>query len=177
MVGVCRPVLQILTLFQTKKRYFSHQSSEIHTHSHNWALKIMSSLLIRWEQQQKRFSPLKSKQLGSYTPVVPLKTIPDFRPEWVKSITLFRPKGRKNPTLWGTHTYMAYIGEYPPRVQKRGLCATSQLNFSGRGAPYNYDKKNSSRKCCTALCNNRSGGRKDLLFHVFPNDPCRNGYG
>ena len=131
MVGVCRPVVQILTLFQTKKGYFSHpfsdQASEIHTHSQNWPLKIMSSLLIRWEQQQKRFSHLKLKQLRSYTPVVPLKTIPDSRPEWAKSITVFRPKGRKNPTLRGTHTYMAYIGQYP-RVQKGGLRATSKLN-------------------------------------------------
>ena len=137
------------------------------------ALKNYVIITYRWEQQQKRFSHLKSKQLGSYTPVVPLKTIPDSRPEWVKSITLFRPKGRKSPTLRGrTYLYGLYRG-VPPRVQKRGLCATSQLNCSGRGAPYNYDGKKSSHKCCTAaLCNNRSGDKKELPFHVFPNDPC-----
>ena len=36
LVGVCRPVLQILTLFQTKKCHFPHpfsdQISKIHTH-------------------------------------------------------------------------------------------------------------------------------------------------
>ena len=89
----------------------------------------------------------------------------------------FQTKRAQKPyPLGDTYLYDLYRG-VPPRVQKRGLCATSQLNCSGRGAPYNYDKKNSSHKCCTALCNNRSGGRKDLLFHVFPNDPCRNGYG
>ena len=35
LVGVCRPVLQILTLFQTKKCHFPHpfsvQTSKIHT--------------------------------------------------------------------------------------------------------------------------------------------------
>ena len=34
--------------------------------------------------------------------------------------------------------------------------------------------KNSSHKCCAAaLCNNRSGNRKDLTFHVFSKDPYR----
>ena len=36
LVEVCRPVLQILTLFQTKKRHFAHpfadQVSKINTH-------------------------------------------------------------------------------------------------------------------------------------------------
>ena len=40
LVGVCRPVLQILTLFQTKKCNFPHpfsdQTSKIHTHFQTW---------------------------------------------------------------------------------------------------------------------------------------------
>ena len=51
--------------------------------------------------------------------VNPLKTIPDFRPQWVtnlseKSIADFRPKRRKHHTLWDAHTYRASIGEHPP---------------------------------------------------------------
>ena len=42
LVGVCRPVLQILTLFQTKKCHFphpfSHQTSKIHTRFQAWPL-------------------------------------------------------------------------------------------------------------------------------------------
>ena len=42
LVGVCRPVLQILTLFQTKKCNFPHpfsdQTSKIHTRFQTWPL-------------------------------------------------------------------------------------------------------------------------------------------
>ena len=54
------------------------------------------------------------RQVRLYTPVVPSKTIPDSRPKWTKSTLVFRPERRKNHTLWGGHTYMAYIKEYPP---------------------------------------------------------------
>ena len=41
LVGVCRPVLQILTLFQTKKWHFPHPFSDlafkIHTHFQTWS--------------------------------------------------------------------------------------------------------------------------------------------
>ena len=40
-------------------------------------------------------------QIRLYALVVPLKTIPDFRPQWSKSMTVFRPKRLKNHTLWG----------------------------------------------------------------------------
>ena len=52
LVGVCRPVLQILTLFQTKKWHFPHPFSDlafkIHTHFQTWffltnSIKISSS--------------------------------------------------------------------------------------------------------------------------------------
>ena len=42
LVGVCRPVLQILTLFQTKKCHFPHpfsdQTSKNHTSFQTWSL-------------------------------------------------------------------------------------------------------------------------------------------
>ena len=45
---------------------------------------------------------------------VPPITIPNFRPKCSKSIPVFRPKRLKNHTLWAAHTYIPYIGEYPP---------------------------------------------------------------
>ena len=42
LVGVCRPVLQIMTLFQTKNCHFPHpfsdQASKIHTRFQTWPL-------------------------------------------------------------------------------------------------------------------------------------------
>ena len=69
LMGVCHPVLQILTLFQTKKCHFSHPfsdlASKIHPCFQTWrwsqnatytftSTEIMSSLL-RLERQQKYF--------------------------------------------------------------------------------------------------------------------------
>ena len=52
--------------------------------------------------------------IRSYTPVVSSKTIPDARPQRAKSIPVFRPKRRKNPTLWGgTYLYGLFKGESP----------------------------------------------------------------
>ena len=52
------------------------------------------------------------RQIRLYAPVVPLKTIPDLRPQWSKSIPVFRPKRLKN--LWGgTYLYSLY-GGVPP---------------------------------------------------------------
>ena len=47
--------------------------------------------------------------------VVPSKTIPDSRPKWAKCISVFRPKGHKNPTRWdGTYyPYDLYTGVAP----------------------------------------------------------------
>ena len=51
-----------------------------------------------------------------------------------KKNKVFRPKRRKNLTLWAAHTYMvymAYIGGYPPRVYLQYYCDanSSQVNF------------------------------------------------
>ena len=54
------------------------------------------------------------RQIRLYAPVVPLKTIPDLRPQWSKSIPVFRPKRLKNHTLWGgTYLYSLYRGVPP----------------------------------------------------------------
>ena len=97
--GCAARFLQILTLFQTKKYHFCK--------------KIMP-LLLRLEQQHKRFLKIHFEfayfsfflthlelklWIRSYTLVVPSKTIPDSGQKWAKSIHVFRPQRRKNPTL------------------------------------------------------------------------------
>ena len=73
------------------------------------------SSLFGFEQQQKKISqnPFRIRIFlfltylfrietinSSYTPVAPLKTIPDSRPKWAKSIPVFRLKRRKDPKYW-----------------------------------------------------------------------------
>ena len=59
-MGLCCPILQILTLFQTKKCYFPHpfsdQISKLHTHFRTWPSLACSRLSDSWETPQ--FSPL-----------------------------------------------------------------------------------------------------------------------
>ena len=45
-----------------------------------------------------------NRQKCSYTTVAPSKTIPDSRPKWTKSITVFRPKQRKTIPNFGSTT-------------------------------------------------------------------------
>ena len=53
--------------------------------------------------------------MRSYTPVVPSKTETRFRQKWAKSIPVFRPKRRKNHTLWGDrYLYSLYNPPPPP---------------------------------------------------------------
>ena len=84
--------------------------------------------ILRSEQQQKRFLKihdyeyaffsfflihLKLKRyIRSYTPSFPRK-LSDSRPEWAKSIPVFRPNGAKPLSFGVTHTYVAYMREYP----------------------------------------------------------------
>ena len=71
-------------------------------------------LLLRLEQQHKRFLKIHFEfayfsfflthlelklWIRSYTLVVLSKTIPDSGQKWAKSIHVFRPQRRKNPTL------------------------------------------------------------------------------
>ena len=104
LIGVCCPVLQILTQFQTQKCNFLHpfsdQTSKIHTR------------LLRLECKQKNSSnPFRIRiflflchSFGFETintlihSVVPSKTIP-----------VFRPKRHKNFTRWGGTYLHNYI--------------------------------------------------------------------
>ena len=50
-----------------------------------------------------------NRWIRSYNPVVRSITVPDSRPKWAKSTLVFRPKRRKNPTLWGgTYIYSLF---------------------------------------------------------------------
>ena len=77
LAGVCRPVLQILTLFQTKKRHFPHQvldlASEIHSRFRPGLQEIMSSLLSL-ERKQNDFLRRKNHTLWGGTYVDDLYT-------------------------------------------------------------------------------------------------------
>ena len=59
LVGVCRPVLQILTLFQTKKCHFPHpfsdQTSKIHTRFQTWPLGRNYVIITSIRAQTKKF--------------------------------------------------------------------------------------------------------------------------
>ena len=124
LVGVCRPVFQILDLFQTKKCHFpdpfSDQTSKIHTRFQTWPLgrnyviityplfksisnsHISLSFLLIWNWNDRYVHTLRSSQ-------------PDSTPKWAKCIPVFRPKRRKNPTRWGgTYRYSLFMGVLPP---------------------------------------------------------------
>ena len=126
-MGVCRPDLQILTLFQTNlKCHFPHPFSDLEeiTNRNMFTKTEIISSLLRLERRQKDFLKfiLNShtscgvisysfgtiRQICSYATVAPSKTIP-----------VFRPKRRKNPTLWGgTYLYGLSKGVPPPGLYR-----------------------------------------------------------
>ena len=55
-----------------------------------------------------------NRQICSYTTVAPSKTIPDSRPKWANSVTVFRPKRRKNHTLCGARYLYGLSKGFPP---------------------------------------------------------------
>ena len=120
---VCRPVLQILTLFQTQKCHFHPRFSdlEVVTKRNITCLRKMSSLL-RLKLQKKFFKiyfqfayytfflihlELK-RRTHWYITVVPSYTIPDQNGQ-----NLY-PFSEKTLPFGEAHTYMAYIRECPP---------------------------------------------------------------
>ena len=126
LVGVCRPVLQILTLFQTKKCNFPHpfsdQTSEIHTRFQTCPLG-RNYVIITYSSNPFRIGTFLflsysfgiETMIHSYTPVVPPKTILDSRPKWAKCIPVSRLKLPKNPPrCGGTYLCSLYKGVPPP---------------------------------------------------------------
>ena len=96
--GVCRPVLQVLTLFQTKKCHFPHRFK-------TWPVRNYVTITVR-RLTLKRF--LKTHFEFAYmilTPVVPSKTIPEYRPNRAKVYARFQTKTAKKPYPLGRHIY------------------------------------------------------------------------
>ena len=58
--------------------------------------------IMNWHSTLSFYIHLELKrQICSYTTTVSLKTIPDSRPKWAKSISVFRMKRPKLHTFWG----------------------------------------------------------------------------
>ena len=127
LVGVCRPVLQILTLFQTKKCHFSHSFSDLASK------KLCSPLLLTALDQntnKKLFLKIHFEfahfsfflihlelkwWIRSYTPVVSTKTIPNSRPKRHKII----PFGAYPSPGFYFHTQLSYTPDH--RVNRNFL--------------------------------------------------------
>jgi len=123
LLGVCCLVLQILTLFQTKKCNFPYPFSDLEEvikqhscslrseHQHKDFLKaisnshIMGSFLIHLEPLTDMFKHHRSS-LENYT---------QFQTKMGKVYTCFQTKnGTKAIPFGAAHIYMAYIREYAP---------------------------------------------------------------
>ena len=129
LVGVCRPVLQILTRFQTKKRTFPLPFLDLALRQ-----KLCYHYVAVGAQTKNYSNPFQiriflflSYSFGIETintfihSVVPSKTIPDSRPKCIpQSVYPFLDQnGAKTLPDGAAHTYMAYIREYPPPGPKR----------------------------------------------------------
>ena len=95
LVGMCRPVLRILTLFETKRCHFPHPFS---------GLEVVTKRTIHVLLLTEIMSSLTntSKHYRSS-----LENHTRFQTKMGKIYTLFQTKT-------AAHTYMAYITEYPP---------------------------------------------------------------
>ena len=118
LVGMCRQVLQILTLFQTKQCHFPHPFSDLAL------LEIMSSLL-RLERKRKNFSNafririflfrFYSFGIERITTFVnfcsSLENQTRFQTQMDKVHTRFQTKKAQKPYPWGgKHLYVLYTG-------------------------------------------------------------------
>ena len=163
-MGMCRLVLQILTLFQTKRYHFPHLfsdlASKIHTHFKTWnRSKIIMSSLLRLERQQKDFFKTISNfphYFFSYSYGIEmtitlihshssLENHTPFQTKLGKIYTLFQAKTVQLKILpfGAAHTYGAYRRKYP-----QGCMTAFFSNFSPTGKKYFHcepDKINFSR--------------------------------
>ena len=146
LVGVCRPVLQILTRFQTKKCNFPHpfsdQTSKIHTRFQTCPLGRNYVIItkIRAQKRKKLVNPFRIRiflflafSFGIETintfihSVVPSKTIPDSRQNGQSVYPFSDHNGAKTLPEGTAHTYISYIREYPPG--KSSLCFPHSFFF------------------------------------------------
>ena len=71
------------------------------------------------------------RQIRSYTPVIPSKTIPNSKPKWAKCISVFnRPKKRKNHTLWGGTYLCGSYKEISPGRKSKYLTNSVRIFYS-----------------------------------------------
>ena len=135
-MGVCRPVLQILTLFQTNKCYFPYPFSDL-----AFRQKLCHHYQIRAETK-KFFKYISNSHISFRSYSFGIATINTFiqsrsslanhtrfqtkkRPRLCprRCVPVFRPKRPEFKTLpvGAANTYMAYIREYPPAVYRISL--------------------------------------------------------
>ena len=134
-MGVCRPILQILTVFQTKKYNFplpfADQTFKIYTCLQTWPLGRNYVIITLIRAQTKKFRigiflflsySFGIETINTFIPsVVPSKTIPDSRPKRAKCVPVVRPKRGKNPTRWGGTCYIAYTRLFPRDVKEHNF--------------------------------------------------------
>ena len=112
--------IQMLTLFQTKKCHFSHpfSSKKLCRHYLDWNTNknnflIYTFLFLSFSFGTERINTVIHSRIRSS---LENQTRFQTKIQWAKSIPVFRPKQRKNPTFWGsTFLYGLYEGvPYPP---------------------------------------------------------------
>ena len=143
---MCRPVLQILTLFQTKNvifytRFQTRPLKSMPVFRPGLYAEIILPLLrlrankkflqIHFEFAYFFFflAHLELETTNTFIhSVVPSKPILGSRPEWAKCQPVFRPKRRKNPTRWGG-TYLRTLrkGVSPPGAMDSLLLARLKI--------------------------------------------------
>ena len=151
LVGVCRPVLQILTRFQTKKCNFpdpfSDHTSKIQTRFQTWPLggnyviitQIRGQTNIVIKSISKFLSPSYSFGIETIDTSIHSRSSPEnhtrFQTEVGKVYTCFETKTAQNPNPMGRHLYSLYKGVPPPppgQIPSHAVTAPA-LSFKYRG--------------------------------------------
>ena len=114
--GVCRPVLQVLTLLQTKKCHFPHRFK-------TWPVRNYVTITVRGLTLKRFLKTHFEFCIHSYTPVVSSKTIPESRPNRAKVYARFQTKTAKKPYPFGRHilspgvAWSMYVYRQPRALQ------------------------------------------------------------
>ena len=167
LVGVCRLVLQILTPLQTKTCHFPHPFSDrackIHIRFQTWPLR---NYVIIYTEIKTRTNTIHLKihfqfayftfflahvelRRLSFPLLVPSKTI--SRPKWAKSIPVFRPKQRRNDTLW-SGTYLCGVCKEVPHwtlnspEQWMGRCLEQGNHYDDFNSDINNNNNNNNNE-------------------------------
>ena len=127
LVGMCRPVLQILTLFQTKKCYFPHPFSvQTSKNPHPFSDLACRKKLCQEGKRKNSTNPLRIRTFLFLSYSFGIETINTFihsrrslenhtrfQTNMSKSYTRFQTKkAQKSYADGAAHTYIAYIRGY-----------------------------------------------------------------